>query len=327
LQALFIGHAYIDVSMIADALPQGDDKTVAKDYAVSFGGNAATAAFACAKLGFSPDLMIPVARDAATAAFACAKLGFSPDLMIPVARDWLSHMFMDMAATYGLRIHSRRVARSSLSFVFPKNGKRAILRARDDAYLQSFPRLDLSAANLLHVDGHMGDAALHYAKAARQAGVLVSLDGGALRPGLLDLMDHVDVAVVATDLCRQMALSEREMLAFLRGKGCRIGGVTNGEKGLLWYEGASEIRRLPALRVPKEKIVDTSGAGDVFHGAYCASFLGAPEAPWSEHFEFARAASAHKVQHLGNEAGLPSRADIAYARKHYAEAAMAEERL
>ena len=33
MDALFIGHAYIDVSMLADALPHGDEKTVAKDYA------------------------------------------------------------------------------------------------------------------------------------------------------------------------------------------------------------------------------------------------------------------------------------------------------
>lgn len=294
MDALFIGHAYIDVSMIADALPHGDEKTVAKDYAVSFGGNSATAAF------------------------ACAKLGYSPDLLIPVARDWLGHMFQDMAATYGLRVHSRRVARSSLSFVFPQHGQRAILRARDDTYLQSFPRLDVSGAKLLHLDGHMGDAALYYAKAARQNGVMVSLDGGALRPGLLELVDYVDVAIVAMDLCRQMKLSELEMLAFLKEKGCRVGGVTNGEKGLLWYEAGGETQNLPALHVPAEKIVDTSGAGDVFHGAYCASFLDDPSRPWREHFEFASAASAHKVQHLGNEAGLPSRSDIALARRHFA---------
>lgn len=295
MEALFIGHAYIDVSLIADALPQGDEKAVAKDYAVSFGGNAVTAAF------------------------CCAKLGRSPDLLVPIARDWLGHMFMDMADAYCLRVHGRRVARSSLSFVFPSHCQRAILRARDNAYLQSFPRLDISTAQLLHLDGHMGDAALYYARAAREKGVLVSLDGGAIRPGLMELMEFVDVAIVARDLCRQMNLLPLEMLEFLKTKGCRVGGVTDGAKGLLWYEAAGEVQHLPALHVPPEKVIDTSGAGDVFHGAYCASYLEAPQAPWREHFDFARAASAHKVQHLGNEAGLPSAADIALLRKRLEE--------
>ncbi|MBV8851635.1 MAG: sugar kinase, partial [Methylobacteriaceae bacterium] len=65
-----------------------------------------------------------------------------------------------------------------------------------------------------------------------------------------------------------------------------------------------------ALPVPREAVVDTSGAGDVFHGAYVASYLDHPDAPWRVHFEFARAASAFKIQHLGNEKGLPTRADI-----------------
>lgn len=290
MDALFIGHSYIDVTMRAEALPQGDEKAVATDFAVSFGGNAVTAGFACAKLGW------PV------------------DLLTSLATDWLAHMFTDMASTYGVRVHPRRVARSSLSFIYPHNHKRAILRARDETYLQSFPRLDISTARILHVDGHMRDAALYYAKAAREKGVLVSLDGGALRPGIEDLMDFVDVAIVASELCQQMSFSELDMLAYLKSKGCRIGGITNGEKGLLWYDETGEVQRLPALHVPAGKIIDTSGAGDVFHGAYCAALLDNPNAPWREHFEFARAASAHKVQHLGNEAGLPSRQDIERAR-------------
>ena len=47
MRALFVGHTYIDVTVIADAMPEGDDKLVAHDYAVSFGGNAVTAAFTC----------------------------------------------------------------------------------------------------------------------------------------------------------------------------------------------------------------------------------------------------------------------------------------
>ncbi|NBQ39687.1 MAG: sugar kinase, partial [Alphaproteobacteria bacterium] len=45
MDALFIGQTYIDVTFLTDHIPSGDDKTVAQDYAVSFGGNAVTAAF------------------------------------------------------------------------------------------------------------------------------------------------------------------------------------------------------------------------------------------------------------------------------------------
>ncbi|WP_442754038.1 sugar kinase [Methylocystis sp. JAN1] len=295
MDALFIGHAYIDVTMLADEMPVDDEKTVARDYAVSFGGNAVTAGF------------------------ACAKLGHDVHILTTQARDWLGHMFAEMADCYGVRLHPRKVARSSLSFIWPNDGQRAILRARDDRYLQPFVRLDISSARVVHLDGHMPDAAIHYARAARERGVLVSIDGGAMRPHIEEIFDFVDVAVVSKQLCKQMSFTEPEMLAWLKSKGCRIGAVTVGEKGTFWYGEDGVLQHLPSLHVPSDRVVDTSGAGDVFHGAYCASYLERPDAPWRAHFEFARAASAYKVQRLGNEAGLPSREDIARATAEFAE--------
>jgi sugar/nucleoside kinase (ribokinase family) len=136
------------------------------------------------------------------------------------------------------------------------------------------------------------------------------LDGGSLRSNTDTLLNFIDVAIVAERLCEQMRLEPPDMLAYLKAKGCKIGGITEGERGMLWYDEAGTVARQPALPVPSEKIVDTSGAGDVFHGAYVASYLAAPERPWAEHFDYARAAAAYKIQHLGNEAGLPSQADI-----------------
>lgn len=296
MSALFIGHTYIDVTMATDFMPKGDDKAVANDYAVSFGGNAVSAAF------------------------ACARLGGKVDLIAPVADDWLGHMFTHMAATYRVRLHPRKVARSSLSFILPQGGKRAILRARDEHFLEDFSHLDVSRFAALHLDGHMSDAALHYAHAAREAGVLVSLDGGGLRDNTDALLGLTDVAVVAERLCEQMELGEEAMLDHLKNKGCKIGGVTNGEKGMLWYDETGAVSRLPALRVPMDKVIDTSGAGDIFHGAYVASYIERPGSRWVEHFRFASAASAFKVQHLGNEAGLPTQADIEQIQEQYAAA-------
>jgi sugar/nucleoside kinase (ribokinase family) len=298
MRALFIGQTYIDVTLIAEAIPTGDQKAVADDFAVSFGGNAVTAAF------------------------AAAKLGQVPDLLTSLADDWLGRMFLDMAAKYHIPIHGRKVKRSSLSFVLPNDGKRAILRARDDAYLHPFPHLNLGQCAALHLDGHQADAALHYARLCRQRGILTSLDGGGLRSNTHELLEHIDVAVVAERLCEQMKLPPEAMLDYLKGRGCRIGGVTEGERGMLWYDESGAVQRLPALPVPKASVIDTSGAGDIFHGTYGASCLAQPEAPWLEHFEWARAAAAYKIQRVGNEAGLPGAADLEAIRRELGTAAI-----
>src|ERR1700692_2503949 len=115
MQALFIGQTYIDVTFLTDHIPVGDEKSVAREYAVSFGGNAVTAAF------------------------CCAKLSIKPDLIATGADDWLGRMFLDMGTKYEVCLHIRKVAKSSLSFVMPKGHQRAIVRCRDDRYLHPFP--------------------------------------------------------------------------------------------------------------------------------------------------------------------------------------------
>ena len=128
MQALFIGQSYIDITFLADELPTGDEKSVARDFAISFGGNAVTAAF------------------------CCARLGIAPDLLTSVADDYLGRMFIDMAAKYGISVHHRKVRESSLSFIMPKEGQRAIVRCRDDNYLHPFAPLNLEGCRALHVD-------------------------------------------------------------------------------------------------------------------------------------------------------------------------------
>src|SRR5216684_2446459 len=196
MQALFIGQTYIDVTFITDHMPTGDEKHVASAYAVSFGGNAVTAAF------------------------CCAKLGIVPDLIATVANDWLGRMFQDMSAKYGISIHPRKVNSSSLSFIMPKDGKRAIVRCRDDEHIHPFPLLNLGGCRALHIDGHQPDAAIHYAKLCREDGI------------------------VAERLCEQMDLTPEKMLDYLKSRGCRVGGVTQGERGLLWYDEAGAVRTM-----------------------------------------------------------------------------------
>jgi sugar/nucleoside kinase (ribokinase family) len=227
MKALFIGQTYIDVTFITDHMPTGDEKHVASAYAVSFGGNAVTAAF------------------------CCAKLGIVPDLLTTVADDWLGRMFQDMTARYGISVHPRKVQTSSLSFIMPKDGKRAIVRCRDDEHIHPFPILNLGGCRALHIDGHQPDAAIHYAKLCREAGILTSLDGGGLRANTHELLEFIDVAIVAERLCEQMEMQPATMLDYLKGRGCRVGGVTMGERGLLWYDETGAVHALPAFSIAR----------------------------------------------------------------------------
>ncbi|MGY4230847.1 sugar/nucleoside kinase (ribokinase family) [Bradyrhizobium sp. USDA 4503] len=226
MQALFIGQTYIDVTFITDHMPVGDEKHVADAYAVSFGGNAVTAAF------------------------CCAKLGVPPDLIATMANDWLGRMFWDMADRYGISFHPRKVNSSSLSFIMPNDGKRAIVRCRDDQHIHPFPLLNIKGCRALHIDGHQPDAAIHYAKLCREDGILTSLDGGGLRTNTHDLLAFIDIAIVAERLCEQMDKTPEQMLDYLKGRGCKVGGVTMGERGLLWYDEAGTVRTLPAFPDP-----------------------------------------------------------------------------
>ena len=295
MQALFIGQTYIDVTFITDHMPTGDEKHVASAYAVSFGGNAVTAAF------------------------CCAKLGIVPDLIATVANDWLGRMFQDMSAKYGISIHPRKVNSSSLSFIMPKDGKRAIVRCRDDEHIHPFQMLNLKGCRALHVDGHQPDAAIHYAKLCREAGILTSLDGGGLRTNTHELLEFIDVAIVAERLCEQMDLTPEKMLDYLKSRGCRVGGVTMGEKGLFWYDETGSVRsacprcrfRATACSIPTVPATSSTAPMSI-------PISRNPGKTWQEHFEFARAASTYKIQRLGNEAGLPTLADIEAVKQEFA---------
>jgi len=294
MEALFIGQSYIDITFLTGHIPVGDERIIARDDAVSFGGNAVTAGF------------------------CCARLGVKPDLLCSMADDWLANMFLEMAHRYGISVHHRKVRESSLSFVMPKEGKRAIVRCRDNDFLHPFPELNLDGCRVLHVDGHQPHAALHFAQRCRESGILTSLDGGAVRVNTDEVLNYVDVAVVSAPFCEQLDKTPGQTLDYLKARGCHVGAVTLGEDGIVWFEGDRSQEVMAAVPVPLEKVIDSNGAGDIFHGAYVYSYLSDRGKSWHDHFSFARCASAHAIQHLGNENSLPTSEDIQTIRNAYA---------
>ena len=286
-KALFIGLTYIDVTIPTETIPQGDDKAIAETYEVGIGGNATIAAI------------------------TNAKLGQSTALATPLADDFLGQVVEGRYKSYGIELYPRNVEKTSLSLVLPNNNKRAILRRRNTDYKEPFAQINLDDVNILHVDGHQPDAALHYAKACRQKGITTSLDGGGIKDGVLELLKYIDVAVLSERFCEQLEKTPRQTLEWLWEEyKTPVAAVTLGEEGILYALEGGEALHIPAIKIPKKDIKDTTGAGDIFHGAYIASYMADSNLDWAEHFRFARSASSVSIQRLGTEASIPTMADI-----------------
>lgn len=211
--------------------------------------------------------------------------------------------------------------RSSVSGIIVDSfGERQIVNFRG-----SFPEAadwlplgDAAKAGAVLADPRWVEGAVAMFDKARANGIPTVLDGdmadAEVFERLLPLTDHAIFSEPA--LAAFAGSADDAALSTLARFKCRVVAVTRGGDGVSWTE-KGRLQRRAAYPV---SVVDTTGAGDVFHGAYCAAYLERPDAPWREHFEFARAASAHKIQNLGNEAGLPSPDDVAAALAAFAPA-------
>jgi sugar/nucleoside kinase (ribokinase family) len=167
----------------------------------------------------------------------------------------------------------------------------------------------IRSARALHLDGGHLEAARRAAEIAREAGVVVSFDGGAGEPWpeVESLLPLVDVLVVASRFAQQHS-GESDPLAAgpaLLGRfQPRQVVITDGVRGC-WYWDADQQFHQPAFCT---EVIDTTGAGDVFHGAYLVALL--EGWPPQKCLAFASATAALKCKEVGGRAGIPDRPQV-----------------
>ena len=129
---------------------------------------------------------------------------------------------------------------------------------------QQLERLFDSPPDIVLSDGHLPDLALPLLRRARQAGVPTVLDGGSWKPWTAELLPWIDVAIVSSRFRPPEAF---DVLAFLREQ-AGAAAITRGPGPIRWSAGA----RHGEIRPPAAQAVDTLGAGDIFHGAFCHAY-------------------------------------------------------
>jgi ribokinase len=160
----------------------------------------------------------------------------------------------------------------------------------------------ITSARILHLDGLQMEAGLAAAQWARDANITVVLDGDTMRDGIDELVGLTDVLITSQNFAGQFT-GENDLEAAIhkmRSLGPEIVGITLGDDGcILSWE--TNLLRKPTYKVD---VVDTTGAGDVFHGAFIYGLL----QEWSleKTAEFANAVAAMKCRKLGGRAGIPT---------------------
>ncbi|MBC7186242.1 MAG: sugar kinase [Calditrichaeota bacterium] len=285
-----IGVCAVDHVSLLERYPGANEKTEALAYTVQGGGPVPTALATAARLGATCAYVGKVARDAEgdfvlaqlarfgvdTSMVVRAPRGFTPRAMIWVEQgSGQRTVVLNRPAGFGLR---------------PKEVQRTqVLRGR-----------------ILHLDGRESKVALAAARWARHAGRTVVCDLGSLRDNTELLLRHVDYAVVSTTFVRQLygdcelALAAQRLLDY----GPRAAVVTAGEQGC-WCATDGRLLYQPAFPVAA---VDTTGAGDVCHGAFIFGLSRGWELP--RVLRWASAAAALKCTKLGGQAGIPTLAEV-----------------
>jgi sulfofructose kinase len=183
-------------------------------------------------------------------------------------------------------------------------GERTVFWDRPDCLALHPERITaahIACARMLHIDGHDTPAVEKAARLAREHSIPVSCDVDTIYPGFERVLPLVDYLVSSAEFPARWTGEDDPFTALRKIQsdyGTRVAAMTLGAYGALALT-AGEFLYAPGFVV---ECVDTTGAGDVFHGAFCYAVL--QQMPLREALEFSCAMAALNCTQLGARAGI-----------------------
>lgn len=287
-----LGMAVLDRVFTVPELPTGPTKLYASSFLEVGGGPASTAAAAIRRLGGEARLFARLGDDG-------------------VGDAVIAELLAERIDVGGVqRVQGAQSAWSAVAV--DRHGERLILNTPGHGLDGAAPGIDgvaLAGVGAVLVDMGWPAAGQQLLRSARDAGIPSVLDAD-VGPdlGAADLFPLADHVIFSAEGLRVRADTDDPVEGLRRMQAITapgaVLGVTLGAQGFLWME--DDIPR--ALPAPEVRVVDTLGAGDVFHGAYALAM--AEGRTMRDAALFANAAAALKCTRPGGRAGIPDRAEV-----------------
>ncbi len=281
----------MDTICVVGRYPQPNSKTPIQRVRVEPGGQVATALATCTRFGLTTRYIGSIGND-------------------DLGRAQIESLHAAGLSTEFVRVVEGATTQFALIVLEEGVGERTILWHHDpllDCLAEKLQRETITSARILHLDGCDSAAALQAARWARESGIPVVIDIDEMyNESTHELLLNVDYLIAAEEFAHSVlgAMPPDEAVRALADRyGCATVGITLGARGAVFNQ-KGRVLRSPAFSV---SVADTTGAGDVFHGAFIYGVL----QEWSleEAVRFANAAAALKCTAIGPRRGIPSLED------------------
>jgi sugar/nucleoside kinase (ribokinase family) len=266
------------------------------------------------KVPFVEELMCPGGQ-VASAMVACAQLGLRAKYIGSIGDDERGRIQMESLRGTGVNLDHVQLRRncpnqSAYIIIDRSTGERTVLWRRNDCLRidpEQILEEQITCGRLLHIDGHDTPAVAHAAAVARRHGIPVTVDVDTIYQGFDKVLPNVDYLVASSEFPANWTGIEdpfRALEAIQSQYGMKCAAMTLGAHGsLARMDGRYQYS--PAFVV---NCVDTTGAGDVFHGAFCYAVL--QGMPMRDVLEFSNAMAALNCTALGARGGIRGIAEV-----------------
>jgi sugar/nucleoside kinase (ribokinase family) len=251
--ALFVGLITLDLIYLAQSPPQNNQKLVANDYTVAAGGPATNASVTFSYLGNKSQLLGVLGSHSMT------------QLIITDLADY-------QVKIIDLDPNKQTSPPVSSIIVTQDTGERAVISinaVKTQADINSIPANILDNIDIVLIDGHQMAVSKIIAENAKKKNIPVVIDGGSWKAGFEEILPFVDYAICSANFYPPDCKNQADVFQYLQSFKIPHIAITHGEKQIEYL--TDQTRGF--INVPKIQSVDTLGAGDIFHGAFCHYIL------------------------------------------------------
>ena len=286
-RGLFVGLVTLDLIYLADSAPKNNQKIVATDYTLAAGGPATNAAVTFSYLGNQTQVL--------------GVLGSHP--MTQLIRGDLANYQVAIA---DLQSNISTPPPVSSIIITQGTGERAVVSinaAKTQASSTSIPPDILQDIDIILIDGHQMAVSLSIAEKAKAANIPIVIDGGSWKPGFEQILPFVDYALCSANFHPPNCQTEAEVFTYLSTFNIPHIAITHGENPIKYISST----QIGVVDVPQVQPVDTLGAGDIFHGAFCHYIL---QASFTDALAQAAKIAANSCQFFGTRRWMESAVKI-----------------